>query len=106
MSRPELRELCTLEQACDLIDDWIAAYNELRREFVRMEHRAQDAEFRADQRMFLLRHLDPFLPDQMQDEQALSADPKVYAALAPLRLPRPRSSPFEEMVLDDRDPFA
>lgn len=99
------RELRTLEDACRLIDEWEAAYRELEREFRRLEHRCQDAEFWAEQHEFMRRHLDPFLPDAMQDQNARAADPKLYAAIATLRQPAARKSPFDEMALDERDPF-
>lgn len=106
MSQGEIRELRTLEEACDLIDEWEAAYRDLEREFRRLEHRFQDAEFWVEQNEFMRRHLDPFLPDNMQDAKARAAEPKLYAAIAALRQAPARVSKFEEMALDEQDPYA
>ena len=99
MIRDEIRELHTIDEAVVLLDEWAVAYRELLREFRRLEHRYQEAEFVAEHNAFLLRHLDPFLPDNMQDAKARAAEPKLYAALATLRLPLPKRSPFDEPEL-------
>jgi hypothetical protein len=101
----EMRELRTLEQAVALLDEWMVAYRELLRQFRRLELRCQDAEWLVEHHEFLRRHLDPFLPDNMQDAKARAAEPKLYAALAEMRQPQPRRSRFEEMALDESDPF-
>ena len=90
-----------------LLDEWMVAYRDLRREFLRLELRCSDAEFWAEQHEFMRRHLDPFLPDNMQDVKARAAEPALYAAIASLRdeKPLPRHSRLEEMALDEADPF-
>ena len=81
----EIRELRTLEDAVALLDEWMVAYRDLRREFLRLELRCSDAEFWAEQHEFMRRHLDPFLPDSMQDAKLRAAEPEVYRTLASLR---------------------
>ena len=100
-----IRELRTLEEPLDLLDEWITAYGVLRREHLRLQLRCDDAEFWAEQHEFMRRHLDPFLPDNMQDAKARAAEPALYAAIASLRDEKPRHSRFEEMALDEADPF-
>lgn len=104
MIQGEVRELRTIEEAIALLDEWITAYGELRREHMRLEERCWKAEWWANHHADMRRHLDPFLPDQMQVAEWRAADPKLYAAIAQLRVPRPRRSPFDEPVT--ADPFA
>ena len=70
-----------------------SAYYELHREYLeleaeyrrvagRLERDLQDAKERIDSLLFLLRHLDPFLPVEMQDAKARQAEPAVYQAIA------------------------
>jgi hypothetical protein len=92
----EVRELRTLDDACQLIDEWEAAYRDLEREYMRLGERCWKAEWWAAHHADMRRLLDPFLPDNMQDEKARAADPKLYAALAALRLPQPKRSKFDE----------
>lgn len=77
-------ELRTLEQAVALLDDWIEAYRDLQRDFVRLHFRCSNAEWDRDSAEFLLKHLDPFLPFDMQNQKARLANPGLYAAIADL----------------------
>jgi hypothetical protein len=92
----EPRELKTLEDACLLIDEWEAAYTQLRRDYLRLSERCQQAQWWAEHHADMRRHLDPFLPDDMQDARWRAAAPKLYAAIATLRQPQPKRSRFDE----------
>jgi hypothetical protein len=91
-----MRELRSIEDACRLLDEWEAAYRDLRREYLRLSERCQQAQWWAAHHADMRRHLDPFLPDNMQDEKARAADPQLYAAIATLRQPQPRRSKFDD----------
>lgn len=68
----------TLTDALHLLDDWIA-YG------LRMKSKCRNAELRAEYLEDLLRHLDPFLPQIMQDVEARKREPGVYKAIAELQ---------------------
>lgn len=98
----EVRELSTIDQAVALLDEWMSAYEDLRRAYTRLEVRCFKAETRAETDAFLLRSLDPFLPDSMQNAKARQDDPGIYKALAELRHPIPEPEP----ELAEENPFA
>ena len=100
------REITSIEQALKLVDEWAAAYAELRREYLRLQHRCDEAEFWAAHHQFMRAHLDPFLPPAMQDAAARVADPKVYAAIAQHLREPVRVSRFDEPEEVTADPFA
>ena len=89
------RDIRTLAEAAALLDEWIAAYRELRSEYLRTHERCWKAEADLKSAEFLLRHLDPFLPPWLQDSKAREAEPAIYAALANAPAP-PRRSKFDE----------
>lgn len=90
----ELRDVNTMEEAQALLHEWIAAYQELHREYLRLQVRYDEAKFWAEQGDFMRKHLDPFLPPSMQDAKARAAEPKVYQAIAELIAEQQEYNPF------------
>jgi hypothetical protein len=89
-----VKELTSIEDAVALLDEWTAAYNELLRKFRRLEVRCHHAEDEVKSQAFLLKHLDPFLPRNMQDAKARAAEPRVYDAIAELLAEQNEYNPF------------
>lgn len=81
---PEIVEIRTVEEAVALLDRWISAYQELRRDYLRLQVRCGDAEFWRDAHASTLEHLDPFLPPDMHNPRWLAEKPRIYAAIAEL----------------------
>lgn len=89
-----MRQLRTMDDACGLIDDWIAAYRELKLEFNKLQSAQIDIEWERNYYRDLLRHLDPFLPPSMQDEKARTANPAIYEAIREIVLEENETVPF------------
>ena len=102
----DTREVRTIEEALALVDEWAEAYAELRRDYLRLQERCADVEFWSAHYQDVRRHLDPFLPPDMQVAEWREAEPRLYANIAQhLRAPK-RRSPFDEPELAEADPFA
>jgi hypothetical protein len=102
----EERYIRSIEQALELVDEWAEAYAALKRDYLRLQHRCDEAEFWAEHHQFMRRHLDPFLPPAMQGRAARVAEPKVYAAIAEHLREPVRVSRFDEPEEVTADPFA
>lgn len=74
MSEPPV-EVSTVEQAVDLLGQWVQAYRRLEVELDNYKYRA---DFLAD----LVERLDPFLPEFMQDTKLRAQKPTLYARIA------------------------
>ena len=61
-------QITSLVGAVWLLDDWIAAYEELRCDYLRLQRRCEHFEFLAEHRGTLLRHLEAFLPVQLRED--------------------------------------
>lgn len=62
------RTIRTVNDALRWGDEWIAAHEALLKEFRRLELKLRDAQLDLESALFLRRHLDPFLPEWLQDE--------------------------------------
>lgn len=63
-------------------DEWVAAHEALLKDFRRLEVKSGQQEWEIDYLRTLLRHLDPFLPVDMQSPELKAAAPQVYEAIA------------------------
>lgn len=77
-SIPGWRELRTLEEAVDLLDEWRRHATRLDAEIARMRWRIEYLES-------LLEHLDPFLPQMMQNPELRRRYPEHYRAIGELK---------------------
>lgn len=74
-------DIYTIRDAMRLLDEWIKAYEDLRTEHARLWHKYEKLLFDAEMDYNFRRHLDPFLPDHLQNEEWREKEPGVYAAL-------------------------
>ena len=88
MYSTETREVRSIDDALGLVDEWAEAYAELRRDYLRLQERCADVEFWSAHYQDVRRRLDPFLPPSMQVAEWRANDPKLYAAIAEIRLQR------------------
>ena len=73
--QPERVELRTFDQALDWGDAWMRSHARLQNEYDRLSWRCEYYES-------LLRHLDPYLPRWLQDDEQRAANEALYETLA------------------------
>lgn len=72
-------------RACDkCLGEWQAAYDDLLRQFRRLQIKLDNAQADLDSAQFLLEHLDPYLPRWLQTERTAENE-LLYEQLAPYR---------------------
>ena len=82
MQRERDQARAHLHAADKCLGEWQQAYDDLLREFRRLEVKRDAIEWELDSANFLLRHLDPFLPLFLQDQQRRIAEADLYANVA------------------------
>lgn len=70
----DLVELKSLDDAVALLDKWIRAH-------MRLQLELNKANLRIEYLEDLLERLDPFLPEEMQDEEARARNIEIYSAI-------------------------